>query len=116
MGSKNKVLETVSDNFRRWRQPLSQESISRTSGVSQKTISNIENAKNFGVANFLGLQKAIPVPSFTYFISGTFTPEEAKQLGNLVQHFLACGEEGQSQILKVAEAEARFASLPKMTS
>ena len=111
MDPSNEILKTLSANFARWRGTTSQTVLGKRAGLSQKTMSNVENAQNTSIRTLYGLSKAMDVPAFAFLISDTFSQKDAKEIGKIIRNYLACGDVGKGQIVKVAEAESRYASL-----
>lgn len=90
----------------------SQKALADRAGVSQRTISNLEdeNAHSPKLVSLSQVCRALGIEPFSALLEGaSSTPETSAVLGQLVEAFLACGPEGQKHIAQTALREATFA-------
>jgi transcriptional regulator with XRE-family HTH domain len=100
------------------RQGWSQAELGKRAGVSQRTISDIENAlhKSPGLDTLEGLAAALRVPLWALFLPEIPTDlSSLRRADRLTATYLAIGEDGKRTLDGIAEAEARYHAikLPK---
>lgn len=94
--------------LRGWKQP---ELARRCAGTSQTGISKIERGAASPTADTLAdLARALGVESYVLLIpTDRLTIDQLRNLGYVINSYVAASEDGQSQIRRVAEAEERYA-------
>lgn len=103
----------AAQNIRNWREGLgwSPKDLARRAGVSYGTVRNLEdeNAHSPKLYSLSRVCTALGVEPFTALVPGVSEQNEASAtLAQLVAYFLACNKEGQAEILRSAQREARY--------
>ena len=105
------IREILRDRVKQWKGVDVQEGIAKRGGISQKTVSNAENAKNIRLDMLEGIATAWRVPSYIMLIPGELTLDQAKEINQIVSDYLASLDDGKKNISRVAATEARYASM-----
>jgi transcriptional regulator with XRE-family HTH domain len=105
--------KAFADNIRALREMagLSQTGLAKRSGIAQTAISYCEQAdgKSPTLETISALAKALRVPAWWLLIDHAAPdPATAQELGKLADLYAKLPKEGKSQVLRVAEAEARY--------
>ena len=106
--------QLVAANVKRLRQArhLTQTQLGERSGVGQTTVSSVEQpgGKSPTLETLAALAKALDVPEWTLLVDGAaLDATQLKAMDALVHSYAALPASGKTQVLRVAEAEERYA-------
>ena len=106
--------QLVAANVKRLRQArhMTQTQLGERSGVGQTTVSSVEQpgGKSPTLETLAALAKALDVPEWTLLVDGAaLDATQLKAMDALVHSYAALPAAGKTQVLRVAEAEERYA-------
>jgi transcriptional regulator with XRE-family HTH domain len=106
--------QLVAANVKRLRQArhMTQTQLGERSGVGQTTVSSVEQpgGKSPTLETLAALAKALDVPEWTLLVDGAaLDATQLKAMDALVHSYAALPASGKTQVLRVAEAEERYA-------
>jgi transcriptional regulator with XRE-family HTH domain len=106
--------QLVAANVKRLRQArhLTQTQLGERSGVGQTTVSSVEQpgGKSPTLETLAALARALDVPEWTLLVDGAaLDATQLKAMDALVHSYAALPAAGKTQVLRVAEAEERYA-------
>ena len=106
--------QLVAANVKRLRQArhMTQTQLGERSGVGQTTVSSVEQpgGKSPTLETLAALAKALDVPEWTLLVDGAaLDATQLKAMDALVHAYAALPSAGKTQVLRVAEAEERYA-------
>jgi transcriptional regulator with XRE-family HTH domain len=106
--------QLVAANVKRLRQArhMTQTQLGERSGVGQTTVSSVEQpgGKSPTLETLAALAKALDVPEWTLLVDGAaLDASQLKAMDALVHAYAALPSAGKTQVLRVAEAEERYA-------
>lgn len=92
-----------------------QDELSKRSGISQRTISNIENASNLPdysprIEAIEGVAKAFNIDFYTITLDTDISVILDKMLSKTIDNYLHTNKQGRENINRTAENEARYSA------